>query len=195
MGGRAGGGAGFGSGGFRELSEGEYKRLAETQNVTKEQERILYDADTTYIDSSWSREINAELTKNKIGNTIPADFMDAESRTAIKTLDDAIAQNKATKNITVKRRVSEYWLTEGGRTLKQGAVFTEHRFTSTSAVGDKNYFGRRKVHLTIDVPNGKNMFVTKNHAESEIVLPRNTKFKVTKFKSSGGITEVKLKVM
>lgn len=55
MGGRAGGGAGLGSGGFRELSEGEYKRLAETQNVTKEQERILYDADTTYIDSSWSR--------------------------------------------------------------------------------------------------------------------------------------------
>lgn len=152
MGARSGGGANgrIGSESFRELTEGEYKRLAETQNVTKEQEKILY---------------------------------------------DAIAQNKSTKNITVKRRVSDYWLTEGGRTLKQGAVFTEHRFTSTSAIGDKNYFGRRKVHLTIDIPKGKNMFVTKNHAESEIVLPRNTKFKVTKFKSSGGIKEVKLKVM
>ena len=52
-----------------------------------------------------------------------------------------------------------------------------------------------KPKTLLDVPKGKNMFVTKNHAESEIVLPRNTKFKVTKLKSSGGITEVKLKVM
>lgn len=197
MGGRAGGGLGSGMGGgvYRELSTDDFWSLAHSQNVTKAEEKALYYGKTRLIDSQESWEINKQLTEQKIGKTVPSKFMDAGSRKAIKTLDSVIDKNVTSKNLRVQRYVSEGWLTEGGRSLKQGSVITEHRFTSTSAVPRRTFFNQRKVHITIDIPKGKHAFVTKNLAESEVVLPRNSKFKVTRIKSSGGRTEVKLKVV
>ena len=180
---------------FHFLSENEYRTLASSQNISADEEAEIYDGDIVYIDSSWSREINANLVRENIGRNLPTDFMDSESRRAISVLDRVISKNVTDKDIRVKRRVSEYWLTENGRSLTKGMEFTEPRFTSTSAVTDKNYFGRRKVHLTIDIPKGKNAFVTKNYEESEIILPRNTKFRVSEYKVQNGIHIVRLTVI
>lgn len=177
---------------YKEVTFEEYKKMSESMNVTKDEEKALYDADTKYIDSSWSREINKELTEGKVGKVVPNDFMDdKESFNAVNVLDRVIEKNTIDKPIVVHRAVSKYWVTEQGKNIRVGDVINEYRYTSTSAEKDKNYFSRRDVHIEVEIPAGTKGFVTKNADESEIMLARNSKFRVLSIEEVEGKTKLR----
>lgn len=178
------------------MSEEEFMDIANSMNVTKHQEWVLYESDDLYIDSAWSRTINSELAEAKIGDVIPDDFMDAGSRQQIQTLDEVIAANKTPKDIRVYRRVTPKWLEREGIKFEEGEIVTEYGFTSTSGVEGKNVMGKKKtVRLEIDVPKGSNAFFSKNSDESEIILPRGSKFKVLSVRGEKGEEVIRLRLL
>ena len=63
-----------------------------------------------------------------------------------------------------------------------GTEATQHRFTSTSTDKSKNVFGSRNVCMKFKLKKGQHAYVAYNPQESEIVLPRETKFKLVDVK-------------
>ena len=63
-----------------------------------------------------------------------------------------------------------------------GTEVTQHRFTSTSTDKSKNVFGSRNVCMKFKLKKGQHAYVANNPQESEIVLPRETKFKLVDVK-------------
>lgn len=164
----------------KELSMEQFERMASAMNVSSKERDILYNSEDLYIDSSWSREINSELAKGKIGKIVPKDFMDDPgSFQQVKTLDAVIGRNHLSKDLLVYRKVSEHWLNREGYDFSVGSIVNEYGFTSTSAVKGANVIRKSKnVRLEIIARKGTNAYVTENTDESEIIFPRNSKFKV-----------------
>lgn len=164
----------------KELSMEQFERMASAMNISSKERDILYNSDDLYIDSSWSRVINSELAKGKIGKIVPKDFMDDPgSFQQVKTLDAVIERNHLSKDLLVYRKVSEHWLNREGYDFSVGSIVNEYGFTSTSAVKGANVIRKSKnVRLEIIARKGTNAYVTENTDESEIIFPRNSKFKV-----------------
>lgn len=177
------------------MTQAEFEALSKTMKLTDKERYILYESDDLYIDSAWSRTINSELAKNKIGKTVPKDFMDKGSYEQIITLDKVIAKNSLPEETWLYRKVSPYWLQREGIEFKTGNIITEYGFTSTSAVEGANVMRKGKdVLLEIRAPKGTKAFVSSNSAESEVILPRNSKFKVVSVSDRSGKTVVRLEV-
>lgn len=131
----------------------------------------------------------------------------AEDIKVIETLDKIIDRNKSDKNVLLYRNVwTNYFdvfgiddklksgLEDGSsdeieqaqaifdNIIKNKTVFQEKGFMSTSYNKDKNVFTSRKVQIELKVPKGYNMYVTDNVNESEVILKRNTKYRVENFR-------------
>lgn len=65
---------------------------------------------------------------------------------------------------------------------QQGKIVTEKGFMSTSYDASRNVFQHEPVSLRIRAPKESKGFITANEAESEIVLPRNTKYVINPIK-------------
>jgi hypothetical protein len=63
-----------------------------------------------------------------------------------------------------------------------GKTFTNKAYTSTSAEKAKNVFTNRNYITNIKVPKGSKALVTSNTTESEVILPRESKFKIESVK-------------
>lgn len=176
---------------YNRVTEKEYYDLIEKAgNATYSQEIILYDRDTGYIQTPVSFEINNSIRAGTINKK------SAEWQRTVKTLDKVIENNRLTQNVEVIRydnepmlqklfeqnnllgsdfnSIMEYFKSGLGR-------FNNPSYVSTSLIYDKNVFLNRKVRTIIKVPEGKKVFVTKNVIESEMILPRDTNFKVLDF--------------
>lgn len=180
-----------------ELSMEQFNKIASSMNVSSKERNILYNAQDLYIDSSWSRVINSELAKGKIGKNVPKDFMgDIGSLQQVETLDTVIGRNKLPKDLLVYRKVSEHWLNREGYDFSVGKIVNEYGFTSTSAVKDANVMRKSKsVRLEIIARKGANAYVTENVDESEIIFPRNSKFKVLSISNREDGKIVKLELL
>lgn len=178
------------------ISKEEFEELSKSMLVTDKERQILYESDDLYIDSSWSREINSELSKQKIGDVVPDDFMDKGSLEQVRTLDAVIAKNQLQEDMWLYRKVSPYWLSREGMEYEVGNVLNEFGFTSTSAVEGANIMRKGKdVLFEIHAPKGTHAYITENVKESEVILPRNTKFKVAEITERDGVKVVRLEVV
>lgn len=174
----------------------KFEELAKGMSVTEKEKQILYDSDDLYIDSAWSRTINSELAKGKIGKSVPDDFMDKGSLEQIRTLDAVIAKNTLPEDMWLYRKVSSYWMNREGMDFEVGNVLNEFGFTSTSAVEGANIMRKGKdIMLEIHAPKGTHAYITTNSKESEIILARNTKFKVSSIGERDGNKVVRLEVV
>ena len=178
------------------LTEEEFLSYSRQMNISKEQWEELYNGEDVYIDSSWSREINANLSEEKIGEVVPDNFMDAGSYKQITTLDDVINKNQLKEDLLVYRKVSQQWLEREGISFKEGAIVHEYGYTSTSAVPGHNVIRKsRNVTLEIIAPKGSKAYITENIDESEIIFPRNSEFKVLSVKDNNGNPTIRLQLI
>ncbi len=131
----------------------------------------------------------------------------AEDIKVIETLDKIIDRNKSNKNLLLYRKAGlDYFdvfgiddelkkgLKDGlsdeveqaqaifDNIIKNKTEFQEKGYMSTSYNKDKNVFISRKVQIEIKVPKGYNMYVTDNEIESEVILKRNTKYRIENFR-------------
>lgn len=123
------------------------------------------------------------LSEDDIKNTIPA-------------LDKVIVGHKAEFNMTVVRKIDEdglrlFGINARNDSLKSivkkieekainGDIFVNYGYTSTSGLPDLNVFGHRKYTVEYNLPQGTNLYVTDDFDESEIILGRGLKIRVTK---------------
>ncbi|WP_067100785.1 ADP-ribosyltransferase [Streptococcus sp. DD13] len=59
-------------------------------------------------------------------------------------------------------------------------------FTSTSYIPQYNYFKNRLVKTIINIPKSHHIYFTDNDDESEIILPRGTKYDIISAKENKG---------
>lgn len=112
-------------------------------------------------------KINAHLRK------------DGKPTSTIKEIDAAIAKAPAPKDLVVFRGQSGAYADKLA-TLREGDAFVQKGYSSTSA-GDESAFGG-SVEMRITVPKGHPAAAIPSHHphEREVLLPRNSKFVVTK---------------
>ena len=78
----------------------------------------------------------------------------------------------------------------------KGTKVTEKAFMSTSTISNKNVFQGRPIQLQLEAPKGTRGFVARNSSESEIVLPRNTQFRISSItQDSRGTYIVKARII
>lgn len=131
----------------------------------------------------------------------------AEDIKVIETLDKIIDRNKNNKNLLLYRKAGLDYFDDFGiddelkkglkyglndeveqaqaifdNIIKNKTVFQEKGFMSTSYDKELNAFTGCNVHIEIKVPKGYNMYVTDNVNESEVILKRNTKYRVENFR-------------
>ena len=115
----------------------------------------------------------------------------------VSTLDGVIKKNKTIKNIKVNRFDDrEYYksvVADNSDLLKQYgsvaemlnsglATFKNAGFTSTSYIPRYNFFKGRPVKTIINIPKGCEIYFTDNDDESEIIIPRNSKYDIISLK-------------
>lgn len=162
-------------------------------NITEEEMVFAYANEsrtTGYIATPNSFKINKSLYSHN-----PSLINKFDEKT-IEIMDKVMERNKAPFNFKVDRYMDSdvfgviinqnkhlinlnYDLDKIIETINvEGANFVNAGFTSTSRVPKDNFFKNRDIKLVIDIPKDSNVFVTENHEESEIILPRNTKFEI-----------------
>jgi phage-related protein (TIGR01555 family) len=127
-------------------------------------------------------DINANLR----GSKISGDRSQETLKRYTDNMDTMIAGSKLSEPVTVFRGINI-----NPDLMEEGKTFTDKGFVSTSAddaVPDKF---NPKVRMEIRVPKGANAFVYENDtAENEILLPRNSRFKIKSVEDAGGVRHV-----
>lgn len=158
---------------------------------------------TGYVGTATSWTINNYLrsgqsldkyvqTHNKYISGIPSTTaqrkMIADSyKKVINTMDKNMKPIK--ENITVYRNVrSDYIKKVFGGTENfnkvSGIKVTEKGYISTSAEKSLNVLQKRDYKMKINIPKGTKVYVTKNKAESEVIINRNAKYKINGIKTT-----------
>lgn len=116
-----------------------------------------------------------------------------------------IGNGKNGRNMVLTRFVDEGWASNvlGTNSLSQltgldwkGTEITEKGFMSTSSIASNNVFTGRPIKMEIETSKKTRGFVANNREESEIVLPRNSKFRITgTSRDSNGNYVVRMKVI
>ena len=65
------------------------------------------------------------------------------------------------------------------------ATFDNEGDTSTSYIPKYNFFKERPIKTIINIPKGSEIYFTDNDAESEIIIPRNSKCDIINMKRNG----------
>ncbi len=147
-----------------DLSEGHTSKLSGKQK----------EAAQTYTGSDY-QDINGGLRKGKVPR---------EHASTVKHLDSAISQSKLPENTVLYRGMS--MSPEMSAKIKPGATFSDPAYTSTSinpTIPDSFARGEGKTLMRIKANKGQSGLAVNNvsqfDGEHEILLPRNTGYRVT----------------
>lgn len=164
--------------------------------ITKAERKVIY-ADGNpqglgYIGTPHSFAINKYLRDKNV--------MPSEYQNIVDTLDGVIKKNRALKNIKVNRFDDEEYLNSILRknasllgkhdsiesALNSGqATFDNDGYTSTSYIPKYNFFQDRPIKTIINIPKNAKIYFTDNDIESEIILPKGSKYDIINMKRKG----------
>ena len=164
--------------------------------ITKPERKVLYADENPqglgYIGTAHSFAINKFLRDK---NTMPPEYQNI-----VDTLDGVIKKNRALKNIRVNRFDDEEYFNSILRknasllgkhdsiesALNSGqATFDNDGYTSTSYIPKYNFFQDRPIKTIINIPKNAKIYFTDNDIESEIILPKGSKYDIINMKRKG----------
>lgn len=165
--------------------------------ITKPERKVLYAAENPqglgYIGTAHSFTIN-KILRDK--NAMPPEY-----QKIVNTLDGVVEKNKILKNTKVNRFDDNVYLKsvveQNQHLLKDydnfmdmlnsgKAKYSNDGYTSTSYIPKYNYFKNRPVKTIINIPKNHQIYFTDNDDESEIILPRGTKYDIISVKENKG---------
>ncbi|WP_300784645.1 phage minor capsid protein [Streptococcus sp. 19428wC2_LYSM12] len=163
--------------------------------ITKPERKELYADENSqglgYIGTPHSFAINKYLRDK--------DAMPPEYQNIVNILDGVVEKNRLLKNTKVNRFDDGVYLksvVEQNRDLLKNydnfmdmlnsgkAKFSNDGYTSTSYIPKYNYFKDRPVKTIINIPKNYQIYFTDNDDESEIILPRGTKYDIISVKEN-----------
>lgn len=164
--------------------------------ITKAERKVIYADENPqglgYIGTPHSFAINKCLRDKNV--------MPSEYQNIVDTLDGVIKKNGALKNIKVNRFDDEEYLNSILRknasllekhdsiesALNSGqATFDNDGYTSTSYIPKYNFFQDRPIKTIINIPKNAEIYFTDNDIESEIILPKGSKYDIINMKRKG----------
>ena len=178
---------------FKTLSENDLPRILEESGKIAYDDRkpIYYRITGGYVATNNSFKINSALRQGR------GDSLNDYDKLTISTLDKVIKSNTLKENIILTRYAKMDILdaifnqnsflkgiTSEKDMLKlinkNTAVLNDKGFVSTSVVPELNYFKHHPIRLKIHAEKGQKVYMTDNFEESEMILPRNSNFVITK---------------
>lgn len=178
---------------FKTLTENDLPRILEESGKIAYDDRkpIYYRITGGYVATKNSFKINSALRQG-IG-----DSLNAYDKLTISTLDKVIKSNSLKENIILTRYskmnildaiIDQNPILKGVTSEKEmlrlinknTAVLNDKGFVSTSVVPELNYFKDYPIRLKIHAEKGQKVYMTDNFEESEMILPRNSNFVITK---------------
>ena len=164
--------------------------------ITKEERKVIYADENPqglgYIGTPHSFAINKYLRDKNV--------MPSEYQNIVDTLDGVIKKNRTLKNIKVNRFDDEEYFNSILRknasllekhdsiesALNSGqATFDNDGYTSTSYIPKYNFFQDRPIKTIINIPKNAKIYFTDNDIESEIILPKGSKYDIINMKRKG----------
>ncbi|HGJ0914045.1 TPA: phage minor capsid protein [Streptococcus pneumoniae] len=164
--------------------------------ITKEERKVIYADENPqglgYIGTAHSFAINKYLRDKNV--------MPSEYQNIVDTLDGVIKKNRTLKNIKVNRFDDEEYFNSILRknasllekhdsiesALNSGqATFDNDGYTSTSYIPKYNFFQDRPIKTIINIPKNAKIYFTDNDIESEIILPKGSKYDIINMKRKG----------
>lgn len=164
--------------------------------ITKAERKVIYADENPqglgYIGTPHSFAINKYLRDKNV--------MPSEYQNIVDTLDGVIKKNRALKNIKVNRFDDEEYFNSILRknasllgkhdsiesALNSGqATFDNDGYTSTSYIPKYNFFQDRPIKTIINIPKNAEIYFTDNDIESEIILPKGSKYDIINMKRKG----------
>ena len=165
--------------------------------ITKPERKVLYADENPqglgYIGTAHSFAINKFLRDK---NAVPPEY-----QKIVNTLDGVVEKNRLLKNTKVNRFDDNVYLKsvveQNQHLLKDydnfmdmlnsgKAQYSNDGYTSTSYIPKYNYFKDRPVKTIINIPKDYQIYFTDNDDESEIILPRGTKYDIISVKENKG---------
>ena len=178
---------------FKTLTENDLPRMVEESGKIAYDDRkpIYYRITGGYVATNNSFKINSALRQGR------GDSLNDYDKLTISTLDKVIKSNTLKENIILTRyakmdildAISNQNSFLKGVTSekdmlnlinKNTAVLMDKGFVSTSVVPELNYFKHHPIRLKIHAEKGQKVYMTDNFEESEMILPRNSNFVITK---------------
>ena len=178
---------------FKTLTENDLPRILEESGKIAYDDRkpIYYRITGGYVATKNSFKINSALREG-IG-----DSLNDYDKLTISTLDKVIKSNSLKENIILTRYskmnildaiIDQNPILKGVTSEKEmlrlinknTAVLNDKGFVSTSVVPELNYFKDYPIRLKIHAEKGQKVYMTDNFEESEMILPRNSNFVITK---------------
>ena len=164
--------------------------------ITKAERKVIYANENPqglgYIGTPHSFTINKYLRDKNV--------MPSEYQNIVDTLDGVIKKNRTLKNIKVNRFDDEGYFNSILRknasllekhdsiesALNSGqATFDNDGYTSTSYIPKYNFFQDRPIKTIINIPKNAEIYFTDNDIESEIILPKGSKYDIINMKRKG----------
>lgn len=164
--------------------------------ITKAERKVIYADENPqglgYIGTPHSFAINKYLRDKNV--------MPSEYQNIVDTLDGVIKKNRALKNIKVNRFDDEEYFNSILKknasllgkhdsiesALNSGqATFDNDGYTSTSYIPKYNFFQDRPIKTIINIPKNAEIYFTDNDIESEIILPKGSKYDIINMKRKG----------
>ena len=164
--------------------------------ITKAERKVIYADENPqglgYIGTPHSFTINKYLRDKNV--------MPSEYQNIVDTLDGVIKKNRTLKNIKVNRFDDEGYFNSILRknasllekhdsiesALNSGqATFDNDGYTSTSYIPKYNFFQDRPIKTIINIPKNAEIYFTDNDIESEIILPKGSKYDIINMKRKG----------
>lgn len=190
-----------GSGGTRismkvitEMSVSKQEKLASKMNMTDEERKAIYENRTRFINSFTGFAINRHFNKGGLIKDLSE-----EQKDAVKALDDVIEKNTIPSAINAFRFETPTYPTfeKEVAELKVGSTFTRKGFTHLSMNHERSVaplFNNGLV-INVNIPKGHHALITSNIKESEIILGRNTTYKVVKVHEYKGVKAVDVEIV
>jgi len=193
---------------FKTLSEKDLPRILEESGKIAHNDRkpIYYRITGGYVATQNSFKINSALRRGMV------DSLNDYDKLTISTLDKVIKSNTLKENIVLTRYAKMDILdaiadqnpilkdvTSEKEMLKlinkNKAFLNDKGFVSTSVVPELNYFKNYPIRLRIQAEKGQKVYMTDNFEESEMILPRNSNFVITKASIVDGKIEFTINIV
>lgn len=188
---------------YHYLSKEEFDKMGVSQITLQERQQAyrhqVIDNNGNYIQEGGYIRTSNSFSINKTLRTGDLSLLSDDDKITISTLEKIMDNNLSKIDILVDRYTDPNYIRQNfGIELKRfntqstnlcmqeilnnhiNDIIEEKGFTSASWNPDENVFkDSRPVQLVISIPKGVPMYVTDNKDESEIILKRGTKFKIT----------------
>lgn len=183
---------------FNYIGPNDIHKFKKACGVISDKDRnLVYAPDSKsmgYIATRESFAINGILREEGYNH------LSKEQKKVVNALDKTIKDNVIPRNIKVERYDTKEFLTavkeQNAELIKKHKTFekavqsgtltySNNGYTSTSYDPDKNFFSTDPIKTVIKVPKNSNAYFTDNEEESEIILPRGSKFGIIGMKKKG----------